>query len=241
LKSNQEKKNEIKLQTTYPGLCTGVGMEHEATITGELKLGFYFDYTTGVPVIPGSTIKGVLRSAFPQWENHEKTSKEIKYAKCSYIYEIIKSNNIQWDDLDEKSKEVQRKRITDIEKEIFDGIIGNKNLSIYDRDIFLDAYISKGTSNKPAPNRILGMDAITPHIKEGMSYSKSMLKNPTPIPFLKVLPGVEFTFEFILHDHTEPNNHHLLKKDDKEKLFKQILLDFGIGAKTNVGYGQFTE
>ncbi|KAA6331325.1 hypothetical protein EZS27_020046, partial [termite gut metagenome] len=185
LKGNQEKKNAIKLQTIYPGLCTGVGMGHEATITGELKLGFYFDYTTGAPIIPGSTIKGVLHSAFPQWENHEKTSKEIKCAKCSYIYEIITSSN-QWDDLDEKSKEVQRKRITAIEKEIFDGIIGSESLSIYDRDIFLDAYISEGTSKKPAPNRILGMDAITPHIKEGMSYSKSMLKNPVPIPFLKV-------------------------------------------------------
>jgi CRISPR-associated protein Cmr6 len=32
----------------------------------------------------------------------------------------------------------------------------------------------------------------------------------------------------------------MLKKEEKLKLFKDILLDIGIGAKTNVGYGQFS-
>ena len=226
------------LTTNYPGLFTGAGMGHEAKITGELNLGFYFDYTTGLPVIPGSTIKGVLRSAFPQWDNHKKTPSKIKNAKMRYIYSLI--GGVDWDELNDVEKGIQKNRIIKIEKEIFDGEIGGENLSVYDRDIFLDAYISKATTKKPTPDCILGTDSITPHKKEGMTYSQSLLKNPNPIPFLKVLPDVQFRFEFKLKNHTKSDSD-LLDQDAKEALFKQILTDLGIGAKTNVGYGQFTD
>jgi CRISPR-associated protein Cmr6 len=233
----------VKLRTVYPGLATGIGMGHEADVKGELKLGFYFDYTTGVPVIPGSTVKGVLRSAFPQWDNHTNTPEKKKWAKTAYIYmALAKKENETWDELrkkwDSDEKEKQKDRITAIEKEIFDGIINGNNISLYQRDIFHDAYISAGTKEKPAPGRILGTDSITPHIQEGMSYEESMLRNPTPVSFLKILPDVEFSFNFILQDHTKDDSK-LLSKNEKVALFKQILLDFGVGAKTNVGYGQF--
>ena len=62
------------LRTVYPGLLIGIGNTHKANNietgsgnekTGaEIKLGFTLDYVTGLPVIPGSTVKGVLRSAF---------------------------------------------------------------------------------------------------------------------------------------------------------------------------------
>lgn len=60
------------LTTTYPGLLIGIGNTHEAgqAVSGdekdgaEIKLGFTLDYVTGLPIIPGSTVKGVLRSAF---------------------------------------------------------------------------------------------------------------------------------------------------------------------------------
>ena len=41
-----------------------IGYEHELKIDKELKLGLSFDFTTGQPYIPGSSIKGVLRQAF---------------------------------------------------------------------------------------------------------------------------------------------------------------------------------
>jgi CRISPR-associated protein Cmr6 len=243
------------LKTIYPGLATGTGMGHEADVKGELKLGFYFDYTTGQPVIPGSTIKGVLRSAFPQWENHRKTTEEKKWAKTAYIYILLEKkieesgkefrerwNKLmqQWDNFDETKKIEQKEKIITIEKEIFDGVIYGKNLPIYQRDIFHDAYISGGTTLKPGKNRILGTDSITPHnlFQDGMSYESSMLKNPTTIPFLKILPDVELSFNFVLQDHKEMNVD-LIDIEKKLDIFKQILLDFGIGAKTNVGYGQF--
>ncbi len=51
--------------TLYPGLLLGSGYLHELPdIKGQAILGFDFDYTTGLPIIRGSSIKGVLKSAF---------------------------------------------------------------------------------------------------------------------------------------------------------------------------------
>ena len=58
------------LETTYPGLLIGSGITHGSGLLGELKLGFFMDYTTGLPVVAGSSIKGVLRSAFPMGYVH---------------------------------------------------------------------------------------------------------------------------------------------------------------------------
>ncbi len=55
----------FKATTTYPGLILGSGNAHELpSIEGQAILGFHFDYTSGLPVIAGSSIKGVLRSTF---------------------------------------------------------------------------------------------------------------------------------------------------------------------------------
>jgi CRISPR-associated protein Cmr6 len=55
----------FKATTTYPGLILGSGNAHELPdVKGQAILGFSFDYTSGLPVIAGSSIKGVLRSAF---------------------------------------------------------------------------------------------------------------------------------------------------------------------------------
>lgn len=74
----------FKAKTTYPGLLLGSGNAHELpSIDAQAILGFHFDYTTGLPVIQGSSVKGVLRSAFEHWEyiaeyTDLKTEKEVK-------------------------------------------------------------------------------------------------------------------------------------------------------------------
>ena len=47
----------FQLLTTYPGLLFGTGYTHGVGEVGEFKLGFYFDYTTGMPLIPGHAVK----------------------------------------------------------------------------------------------------------------------------------------------------------------------------------------
>jgi len=61
------------LKTQYPGLLLGLGYPHDdgKSNNDAVKLGFSLDYVSGLPVIPGSTVKGVLRSLFRRKEAHE--------------------------------------------------------------------------------------------------------------------------------------------------------------------------
>lgn len=56
---------EFALYTQYPGLLVGTGNPHQISAAGSAKQGFSFDFVTGVPYIPGSTLKGALRAVFP--------------------------------------------------------------------------------------------------------------------------------------------------------------------------------
>jgi len=228
----------FKLKTTYPGLLVGAGMEHEINTKGELKLGFYFDHSTGMPVIPGSSVKGAIRSAFPQWMKHKKTPPEIKKIKTIFIESLISGKKMEELEYLKKNKEqfnAVSSKIQAIEYEIFEGVLNDKPLSIYNRDVFLDAVIVQASRYEMTQGEILGTDSITPHIHDGFSYEQSMLKDPVPLPFIKVLPGVVFLFQFDL----KSRHGQILSLAERINLFQKILLTLGIGAKTNVGYGQF--
>jgi CRISPR-associated protein Cmr6 len=214
----------IHVIVQYPGLVTGIGINHEASIKGEFKLGIHFDYTYGMPVIYGSSVKGLLRSAFPE-KNEEQKLRDCKIKQIRDYF----------------GHGFERLDIDSLREQIFDGIKERKknivagkeieqivNFSIYERDVFFDAVIID--TNKK--DKFLASDSITPH--------KEALKSPTPLTFLKIASGVKLEFRFDLKDYKE-NDVVIVTKEQKRDLFKQILLDFGIGAKTNVGYGQFKD
>lgn len=182
----------FQTEILYPGLVTGIGINHEATIEGEFKLGVHFEWTYGMPVVYGSTVKGVLKS---------------------YFKEFYEPNEGQ-----PRKEDVEK-----VVKDIFEG----EGKSIYNRDIFFDAVIVEACKKGNGP--ILCSDSITPH-------GDNPLKNPVPITFLKIAPGCKLEFRFRLVD-TEVADKKL-SANDKLKIFKEILTTVGIGAKTNVGYGQ---
>ncbi|MDR2511361.1 MAG: type III-B CRISPR module RAMP protein Cmr6 [Bacteroidales bacterium] len=181
----------IPLTVSYPGLITGVGINHEAGIEGEFKLGVHFDYTYGMPVVYGSSVKGVLKTFFADF------LKEMHQGLDAVAFE----------------------------KDIFEGQNNNGNKSIYDRDIFFDAVIV----NANKKSKILDSDTLCPH-------DENPLKNPIPISFLKIASGVKMEFRFKLVN--SKIGEETFNADDKKKLFEKILTTVGIGAKTNVGYGQ---
>lgn len=166
------------LTTTYPGLLVGSGYAHPKLKENDddFQLGFFFDHTTGLPIISGSSIKGVLKNV----AKHEDFMQDI-YGQT-------------------------------IPLDIFeDG-----------ETVFYDAFILS-SSNKN--NEIFGSDYITSHHSD---EPNGVLKDPNPIKFLKILPNVTFRFQF--------------QCDDKYlDIFKKIIIDLGLGAKTNVGYGKFTQ
>ncbi|MDO4722886.1 type III-B CRISPR module RAMP protein Cmr6 [Porphyromonas circumdentaria] len=218
----------FELKTCYPGLLCGVGYHHEINKPKDegdkeddpevYNLGMYFDYTSGLPVIPGSSIKGMLRSAIEEWDflaNYEpKDENKLpdKLLDKKVLREELIKTVFEGEELIDDGDMSISPRSVDVNK--------REKLSIYDRDIFLDAIPVK------VDNKLFGEDYITPH--------PDPLKNPNPIRFLRVNPGVTYKFRFILKDHKVG-----LTAKFTEDLFKAIICEFGLGAKTNVGYGQF--
>lgn len=173
----------------YPGLVTGTGLVHDSkNIEGGYNLGLHFDYTWGMPVVYGSSVKGVLRQYFEEFFLEEK--------------------------------DCRKGDVKPLCKAIFEG----EGRSIYERDIFFDAVITEGYNG-----RILEDDSITPHKDEP-------LKDPVPITMLKIAPECKIEFRFRLHNSVI--NEKTYTVDFKKNLFKKILGTVGVGAKTNVGYGQ---
>lgn len=211
----------ISLMTNYPGLLIGTGTSIELTeieenqkIKSNFKSGLSFDYTSGLPYIPGSSLKGVLRSFFPTINNKE--AKEITEAKVELLNELAGKNfDVEtWKELTAWIFEGELKKRDKIIK-----------LPMKKRDKFIEGRISLNSQQEI----ILAEDYITPH--------KEILKDPTPIQILKVTSGIQIDFFFELY-----NNHcgeNLLTKETKLKLFEKILYLIGIGAKTNTGYGHF--
>ena len=162
--------------------------------------GFSFDYVTGLPYIPGSSVKGVLKSVFPRKED---TKDDINQQKMKYIKSLLKP-------------ELSDEEIYGLKDNIFE-----------DNDVFLDAY---PTSKNKTKQQCLALEFITPH--------SDIIKNPIPINCLKVKPGISFEFGFYLKDCQLSDGVKKVTVEQKIELFKSILTDVGIGAKTNVGFGQ---
>lgn len=237
----------IALKTIYPGLMMGTGISHDVKLAGALKVGFSFDYVTGLPYLPGSSLKGVLRSYFPKQKNEfrseENFKEEIEQEKLEYIVDLIAE--ISQDEVDKMNKDEKENFVFELKKNIFDF-----------GDVFLDSYPNVG-ANKENRNedadykKLITSEYITPHRKNNSEEEQNdknqaispLLKNPIPISMLKVKPEIEFDFSFLLKNfcYEYKAKPFTFTAEDKCKLFKQLILDMGVGAKTNVGFGQFTD
>lgn len=111
--------NYFELQTAYPGLLVGTGLPHSFGGKGEAALGLTLDYVTGMPYIPGSSVKGALRSAF---------------AHKDYIRSLLKI---------EKVTEYEKITISELETHIFGNPVDKKkpqfDVSLHEQDIFYAA------------------------------------------------------------------------------------------------------
>lgn len=193
----------IKLKTMYPGLYVGLGYSHGVPNSkDDIKNGFSFDYTSGLPVIPASSVKGCLRSCF-----EEKKEDTLFLLQGTKTYGNADSGTL-----------------TFLINRIFEGKDEQKKaLPMDDRFVFFDAY------PVACSNGLLGTDSITPHGDKG-------LKEPVPIKMLKVRGGVEWRFPILF-----PSSIAEQEKADLLTVFTEMLVSWGVGAKTNVGYGNLIE
>lgn len=158
----------VNMRVQAPGLLIGSGLAHGLPGSEEdVKTGLQFDYTSGLPVIPGSSVKGVIRSAFPMIA---ADAEKLNYIK-SLIADIPEFSSLVLEDND----------ILELGNQMFNH-----------GDIFADALlVGYGTRMKQhgTVKQVLAEDYITPH-------TGGPLAQPIPIKIVKVAPGVTFAFCF---------------------------------------------
>ena len=191
-------------------LITGIGQTHPN------EVGMVFDHTMGIPYIPASSVKGIVRFA--------------------HMLELIKNGNLSdYTDSDKDGEYIIESNL----KTLIPGIFGGDEDTIDNRKkkteklkgkvIFLDAY----------PNNVpdLHVDIMNPHYGQYYSDDENKIPpadylDPTPIKFLTVKPGTVFEFRALA-----PKESDFI--ETVKTAFQNALEDEGVGAKTAVGYGRF--
>ncbi len=215
-----------KFFTTKSRLVVGLGSSHV------LETAITLHHIFGIPYIPGSALKGVCR-AVAFW----KIAKEKNILNNQKALETLQN---------EFYGELVNKDLQILKYQLLFGAQDFKGLLL-----FLDAYpcISKN-------DQIFELDIINVHYnsyyedKSGKT-PPSDWENPTPVYFLTIKPGVKFKV-CVLFDkwrwdnikHKEPYSKvkselESLLKDNLflEEIVEEALENFGVGAKTRLGYG----
>lgn len=193
-------------------LITGIGQPHPN------EVGMVFDHTLGIPYIPASSVKGMVRfSHLLEIMNNLRHEFIRKDEDGEYIDESIKETLIPY-----------------IFGGELDGNDGMEAIKLRGKVIFLDAYPEK------VPE--LHLDIMNPHYGEYYADESGKIPpadylSPNPIKFLTVKKGTKFVFRTILTKNRDEEDMGLEKY--VKKALKRALEIEGIGAKTSVGYGRF--
>lgn len=213
----------LEATATAP-FTTGLGNEHP------LENGFAFLNPYGLPYLPGSGIKGVLRQAA-----RELASGQWGDA-CGWTEELI--HQPPWSD--------GRK----IDLSVLDALFGRETED--GSSDHVRGALSFWDALPQIPGDSLSVDIMTPHQshyyqqknerKSGSSISPHDSGAPNPISFLTLPPGTHFTFhvrcdmahlEWLAPDLAHNQRWQTLLTAAFEHAFEWL----GFGAKTAVGYG----
>lgn len=193
--------------TTSPEWRIVVGLGRSSVLETSMML----DRITGIPLIPGSALKG-LAASYALLCVLGKTNRIDEVEK---IYEQFISEEI--DQLPENFED-------------FIKIFGHQGT--VGKVIFLDAVPTKAPMIKP--------DVMNNHYPEYYSDPNGTqfptpYQNPVPIYFL-TLEGSQFAFAIAGQDN-QPQTQSLVQQ--AQQWLQAGLSDLGIGAKTAAGYGYF--
>lgn len=236
---NQNRKGQsFKLKIVYPGLVIGLGNPHGTAFKGDIQLGMSFDYVTGLPFVSGSSLKGKLRSIMEKLiedPNVDDSTKEDP----DKIKKITLSDYLQMKDSSEGT--LSKKQICELVDIIFEGVSWaekdgeiqysegepiKKEIPMGDRDVFYGGIVVPKNGKA-----FLKQDFLAPH--------PSKIQSPNVLKFLAIAPDTEIEFFFSLKDSKLKSGEEntTITAEQKAEMFFNLLKDFGVGAKTNVGYG----
>jgi len=225
--------------TTSSRLVVGLGGEHV------LETSLTLHHIFGIPYIPATAFKGVVRMVS--------------------FWEIAQKRNISADkEIEELQKQLYDNEIADSEDEDFlrhKLLFGTQNFK--GLLFFLDAYPEIHNNQE-----IFDVDVMNPHYSKYYTQGEPPAEeppadweNPNPIVFLTLKKGIPFCFNVLFDEFrakeilNEYNDSPETKKiptilnnwftnlskltDLVKEWIKTALEEYGVGAKTRVGYGRF--
>jgi CRISPR-associated protein Cmr6 len=203
---------DLKLQWR---LIVGLGASHPQETSMTLH------HIFGIPYIPGSALKGSSRH-YMIWKFVDENEEELKslLGKSNFA-ELLKELN--------KALEKEENLTVSVGNISFKDLIhifGTQNRQ--GKIIFFDAY--------PIEEIKLKIDIMNPHYPDYYTKDKPPTdwQNPIPIKFLTV-ENTKFRFYLAAKDKDQNLLNHA------RKILNDALLNYGVGAKTSLGYGLFEE
>lgn len=195
----------------HSSLVIGLGNAHPT------ERGFLFEWNMGIPYIPASSIKGVVRlAAAVNGMNDLTDDDETKIDK--YVKSLENDETIP-----------------DVIRNLFGS--GGDSGATKGKVIFLDAY--------PASMPLLQSEIMNCHYPDYLNdASKGPTEDQSPVPLKywainkmdRSGKPLKFVFRMLLAPEIAASNELKLSL---EKAFLAALVDHGLGAKTAVGHGRF--
>lgn len=196
---------------------SGLGSGHPT------ETGMILDRNTGLPYIPASAVKGVLRLA---------CALEIAETEPGAVVPSEKEP----DHLEIRDDHATLRRY-------FGDTDTGKADSVRGQLVFLDAY--------PASTPIIKPDIMNPHFGKYYSGAQGPLEteNPNPVKFLIVAPATEFVFRCFASPLPEQGQRlvptdvfrpfDVMDEQSVIAMFERAFSQLGFGSKTSIGYGRF--
>jgi len=241
---NKSKEDQKNTNLGYKIILDNYNLKTSSRLVVGLGAGHVFEtsltlhHIFGIPYIPANALKGVVRMV-SFWEIAESENRKTEEEIIDDLQKQLYESEISEDDSENILK---HKLLFGTQK--FKGLL-----------IFLDAYPEIRENQD-----IFDLDVMTPHYQGYYTQNKPPgdWENPNPIVFLTVKKGINFCFnilfdEFrakeILNDNSFPQkakeilqrwvNNSSCLTNIVEKWIKIALKEFGVGAKTRLGYGIF--
>lgn len=215
---------------SFSRLVIGLGSSHV------LETALTLHHIFGIPYIPGSALKGVCRSlAF--WKLSKEKGILNNEEKLNNFQEVFYGN------LMKDVKEDEDKRV--LKYQLLFGAQDFKGLLL-----FLDAYPILNENENIFELDIMNVHYPSYYEDNSGETPPGDWENPRPIVFLTVKPNVNFRIIVLfdkwrwnkikeqnkeLYNNVDLNLNNL--KQELTDLIKEALKEFGVGAKTKLGYG----
>jgi len=197
-----------------------VGLGHESVYETSMTLHHIY----GIPYIPASSIKGVVRS----WIITEYFTRETEEPA-----EYWALNDKQFCTIFGTAKETKLKNCNGKEFKVKSPLFNEGESTEHIGSVtFFDAFPTSAPTIEP--------DIMNPHYPEyyGGDKPPTDYQNPIPIPFLTIK---DTSFQFLIGSKKERLDSFRIGDKTIVDWLKAALTQHGIGAKTAVGYGYMQE